>query len=182
LATVYGIVKQSGGYVWVQSAPNRGSTFRVYLPRVEERAEPEPAVRAKDSRRTARGEETILLVEDEEGVRELMRESLTRAEYTVLSARDGIEGLALYEKHAGKISLVVSDAVLPGMTGRELAQKLVQATAGGKRPKLLFVTGYADEAMRQDGLLAGASLLRKPFRMVEFLECVRSALDGRPAR
>ena len=148
LSTVYGIVKQHEGYVAVESAPGRGATFRVYLPRIEA-----PAVARHDPNGRGPlpgGEETILLVEDEEAVRGLVREILSRLGYRVLMAGDGIEALALSRELGEPIHLLLTDVIMPGMDGRELAERMMVA-----RPdtRILFMSGYADPPISDDILL-----------------------------
>jgi PAS domain S-box-containing protein len=175
LATVYGIVKQSGGYVWVYSEPGRGTSFKVYLPRIEE----EPAARGRDgttdARALPRGSETVLLVEDEKGVRELAREYLELVGYTVIEAEDGHTALELAAMHVGPIQLLMTDVVMPGISGRELAGR-VKAI----RPdiKILFMSGYTDQAVVHHGILdTDAALLQKPFTMAALAAKLREILS-----
>ncbi|MDP3911069.1 MAG: response regulator [Gemmatimonadales bacterium] len=174
LATVYGIVKQSGGNLWVYSEPGQGATFKVYLPRVDEPAE-RPAAAAAPARPIA-GTETILVVEDNESVRRLVRTVLSGHGYTVLEAAEPAEALALVGRHGGEIALLVTDVVMPGMSGRELAQQ-VEAV----RPDLLvlYMSGYTDDAIVNHGVLeAGVAFLQKPFTPAGLLRKVREVLDG----
>ena len=177
LSTAYGIVEQSGGVIRVQSEPGRGTTFRVYLPRVERTPESEepgpPRVGAFP------GVETILLAEDEEAVRELMEEILRRSGYTVLTAHDAREAMGLGERHQGPIHLLITDVSMPQTTGPELAREVT-----GRRPegKVLYVSGYTDSATLQHGVLGDAAFLQKPFTTDAFARKVREVLDGRPAR
>jgi two-component system cell cycle sensor histidine kinase/response regulator CckA len=175
LATVYGIVKQSGGYVWVYSEPGRGTSFKVYLPRIED----EQAVRGRDGRTDAkslpRGSETVLLVEDEKGVRELAREYLELVGYTVIEAEDGHTALELAAMHVGPIQLLMTDVVMPGISGRELAGRVKTI-----RPdiKILFMSGYADQAVVHHGILdTDAALLQKPFTMAALAAKLREILS-----
>jgi PAS domain S-box-containing protein len=175
LATVYGIVKQSGGYVWVYSEPGRGTSFKVYLPRIED----EPTVRARDGKADARalprGSETVLLVEDEKGVRELAREYLELAGYTVIEAEDGHTALELAAMHVGPIQLLMTDVVMPGISGRELAGRVKVI-----RPeiKILFMSGYTDQAVVHHGILdTDAALLQKPFTMAALAAKLREILN-----
>src|SRR5881396_2639989 len=159
LATVYGIVRQSGGHIAVDSAPGRGATFRIYLPRVE--APLDPTDRPTPVTAPAAGSETILLVEDEHLVRLLARKVLERAGYRVLVAAGGAEALELAERYAGPIHLLLTDVVMPGMNGRALMRRLAPL-----RPDLrvLYMSGYADEAVAQHGVLdPGTAFLQKPF-------------------
>jgi two-component system cell cycle sensor histidine kinase/response regulator CckA len=176
LATVYGIVKQSGGYVWVYSEPGRGTSFKVYLPRIED----EQAVRGRDGRTEAkslpRGSETVLLVEDEKGVRELAREYLELVGYTVIEAEDGHTALELAAMHVGPIQLLMTDVVMPGISGRELAGRVKTI-----RPdiKILFMSGYADQAVVHHGILdTDAALLQKPFTMAALAAKLREILSS----
>jgi two-component system, cell cycle sensor histidine kinase and response regulator CckA len=175
LSTVYGIIKQSGGYIWVYSEVGRGSTFKVYLPRVDAPAE----ISLSRSLQPARhGSETVLLVEDEDGVRALMRQVMHKHGYNVLEARHGGEALLMCERHQGKIDMLLTDVVLQQMSGRELAERLLKL-----RPemKVLYVSGYADDAIVHHGVLtAGMSFLQKPFTTEALARKIRYVLDGPP--
>jgi PAS domain S-box-containing protein len=171
LSTVYGIVKQTGGYVIVQSEEGRGTTFHIYLPRVEEPAEKHavPVARA-----AAGGTETVLLVEDEESVRQLVRETLTTKGYSVVEAENGEAGLAAATNHKGKIDLVITDVVMPGMGGRELVHQLSLA-----RPetKVLYLSGYTEDAIVSEGTIEkGTAFLQKPFTLQALSRKVREVL------
>jgi len=173
LSTVYGIVKQSGGYIWPYSEPGMGTTFKIYLPRVGEMAEREQA-RAQVPPGLA-GQETILLVEDEEGVRGLTRQLLQRHGYTVLEAEHGQDALLLCERYSGPIHLLLSDVVLAQMSGRELVERLVPL-----RPemKVLYMSGYSDEAIVHHGVLKpGTAFLQKPFTTESLMRKLREVLD-----
>jgi signal transduction histidine kinase/ActR/RegA family two-component response regulator len=173
LATVYGIVQQSDGYIDVESVPGRGTTFRIYLPRVDavpEAREAEPSPEAPVS-----GDETLLLLEDEGHVRRMVRESLTRWGYTVLEAARAHEALAIAERHPGRIDLLITDVIMPGMSGPEVARRLA-----GLRPglRILYVSGYADDALGQHGVLEpDVAFLPKPFTVRELARKVRAVLD-----
>ncbi|MBI1864481.1 MAG: response regulator [Nitrospirae bacterium] len=174
LSTVYGIVKQSGGYIWVYSEPGRGTTFKIYLPPSEEAAAPaEPAPSAAP----ASGTETILVVEDEDGIRELVSKVLGLGGYTVLGAAGGKEAAAAVERHEGPIHLMLTDMVMPGMSGPELADRLKT-----KHPamKVLYMSGYADDAVIRHGELApGTPFLQKPFTPTSLTQKIREVLGGR---
>jgi two-component system, cell cycle sensor histidine kinase and response regulator CckA len=147
LSTVYGIVKQSGGNIWVYSEPGRGSTFKVYFPRVEEAVD-RPA--AEPAPETLKGSETVLVVEDEPGVRELVRKVLDRYGYRVLVAATPHEAVGIAQHYPDPIDLLMSDVVLPGMSGRSLATQLIAS-----RPSLrvLYMSGYTDNAIVHHGVL-----------------------------
>jgi CheY-like chemotaxis protein len=175
LSTVYGIVKQSGGYVWVYSEVGIGSSFKVYLPRVDAPAEVAPAI---PSLPTRRGTETVLLVEDEDGVRALVRQVLHKHGYNVLEARNGGEALLLCERHQGTIDLLLTDVVLEQMGGRELAERLLKVRSD---LKVLYVSGYADDAIVHHGVLKpGMAFLQKPFTTEALARKVRFVLDFLP--
>jgi CheY-like chemotaxis protein len=175
LSTVYGIVKQSGGYVWCESEPGRGTSFTVYLPRYEsEPIEdlPEPGAR----RRPPRGGETVLLVEDEQVVRRLVQQTLERLGYSVIVAASAAEALGHLDEHDGTIDLLLTDLVMPGMNGRELAGVVKERRP---RTRVLFMSGYAEDAVASHGVLQpGAPLLEKPFTAVGLGEKVRAVLDS----
>ncbi|HVP51056.1 MAG TPA: PAS domain S-box protein [Terriglobales bacterium] len=173
LSTVYGIVKQSGGYIWPYSEPGMGTTFKIYLPRVDEMAERAQA--RTQAPPGLGGTETILLVEDEEGVRGLTRQLLQRHGYTVLEAEHGQDALLLCERYSGPIHLLLSDVVLAQMSGRELVQRLTPL-----RPemKVLYMSGYSDEAIFQHGVLEhGTAFLQKPFTTESLMRKLREVLD-----
>ncbi len=173
LSTVYGIVKQSGGHIWVYSEPGRGTTFKIYLPRVEEQAEaPEPAPDRTDR---IEGSETILLVEDDEAVRTLVREILERNGYTVLAAGGGEEALRASGRHEGKIHLMLCDVVMPGMSGVQLSRRI---TSSRPDMKVLYMSGYTDNAILHHGVLdPGTAFIEKPFSPDALARKVRAVLD-----
>jgi two-component system, cell cycle sensor histidine kinase and response regulator CckA len=178
LATVYGIVKQSGGYIWVYSEPGRGTTVKVYLPRVRGATEPAapPPHPAAPPREVRGGHETVLLVEDAAPVRALARRSLEACGYRVLDASDGPTALELSARHGEAIDLLVTDVVMPGMSGRELAERLAP---GRPSMKVLYTSGYTDDAMVRQGVLnAGVAFLQKPFVPDSLARKVREVLDG----
>lgn len=174
LSTVYGIVKQSDGYVWVYSEAGIGTTFKVYLPRIDAPIDIIP--NRTNGLPIHRGTETILLVEDEDGVRALVRQLLTRQGYTVIESRHGGEALLLCERHQGKIDLLLTDVVLQQMSGRELAQRLKLV-----RPEMrvLYISGYTDDAVVQHGVLStGTAFLQKPFTTDALIRKVRQLLNA----
>jgi two-component system cell cycle sensor histidine kinase/response regulator CckA len=173
LATVYGIVKQSDGYIMVYSEPGHGTTFKIYLPRVAA-AEPAPPPALRPT--VTRGSETVLVVEDEEAVRSLSRRALEAGGYTVLAAADGADAVRLVERYGGPIHLVLTDVVMPGMSGRELADRLVQRRPG---LRVLYMSGYPGDAIVHRGALdPGTAFLQKPFMPDDLTRKVREVLDG----
>jgi len=174
LSTVYGIVKQSDGYIWVYSEPNQGSVFKIYLPRHESPSSVENPERLPAD--SPRGHETILLVEDEVLVRVLVRDVLTGHGYSVLEAKDGADAMGIAVSHRGPIHLMIADVVMPNMGGPEVAVSLAPLLHD---MKVLFMSGYTDEAIAQRGILRpGTSFLQKPFRLDSLLRKVREVLDG----
>ena len=175
LSTVYGIVKQSGGYIWVNSEPNRGTTFTIYLPRVTEFGEPiTPALEAAPTRHSP-AYETILLVEDEGNLRRLAREYLELLGYRVLEAAEGATAIQISRVHEGPIHLLLTDVIMPGMNGRELAQHITSARS---ETKVLYMSGYTENAIGHNGTLdAGIILLQKPFTLPALKAKVREMLD-----
>jgi PAS domain S-box-containing protein len=175
LATVYGIVKQSGGHIWVYSEEGRGTTFKIYLPCAK--GAPRPLLRQRGMADAPCGKETILLVEDDEAVRDLALRVLRGQGYTVLQARNGQEALHISAHHPHPIHLLLSDLVMPGIGGKDLAQQLVQARSG---LRVLLMSGYTDQAVAHDGLLeSGFAFLQKPFSPIALANKVRQALDNR---
>ncbi len=173
LATVYGIVKQSAGEIWVDSEPGKGARFEIYLPRTDKIARRTKA--APDRSKPRGGSETILLVEDEAGVRRLAREMLARLGYRVLEAAGPAEALAIWESERS-IELLLTDIVMPQMSGHELADRLSEARPG---LKILYVTGYSDDVILKRGVEAGkAALLEKPFSPESLARSVRAVLDA----
>jgi PAS domain S-box-containing protein len=174
LASVYGTVKQSGGHIWVYSEPGHGTTFKVYLPRIEDALE--KVAKSERLPVSLRGAGTILLVEDEEAVRDLVRESLQQNGYTVLEAKDGTEALQISKRYKGPIHLLLTDVIMPGMNGRELAQGLASSHPD---MKVLYMSGYTENAVVHDGVLdSGMALLQKPFTRDQLAKRVREVLDG----
>jgi PAS domain S-box-containing protein len=174
LATVHGIVKQSGGHITVESEPGRGTCFRIHLPRTDV-ARGKEAETAPEDRPLPGGSETILVVEDEESVRGIVRESLEASGYTLLEAANGAEALELVSRHAGPIDLLLTDVVMPGMGGRELAQKLRDVQP---QVQTLYMSGYTDDAVVRHGIEAETmSFLQKPFNVPGLARKVREVLD-----
>ena len=174
LSTAYGIVRQSGGDIWVYSEPGHGSTFKIYLPRAEEHVgeEKEKAVKKE----LLRGNETILVVEDEEEVRKLSARILKKQGYRVLEASHGGDALLICQKHAEAIHLIVTDVVMPQMGGKELANQLKNLQPD---IKVLFTSGYTDNAIVHHGVLdAGINFIQKPFFPDALVRKVREVLDG----
>jgi two-component system cell cycle sensor histidine kinase/response regulator CckA len=176
LSTVYGIVKQSGGYIWVYSEPGKGSTFKIYLPRVAERVEPAQVVVPEEPAFTAPGTETILLAEDEANLRYLARQFLEKQGYRVIEAADGAIAMQIAVAHEGVIHLLLTDVIMPGMNGRELAQRISEI-----RPntKVLYMSGYTENVIGHNGTLdADVRLLQKPFTLRDLKNKVREVLDS----
>ena len=173
LATVYGIIKQSDGFIWVYSEPNHGSTFRIYLPlieKVEEQVKESPPSSA-----SLQGSETILLVEDEDDVRTLVKETLEMMDYRVVAAANGQEALDLYNKKNHSIQLVLTDVVMPVMGGRELVENLLELKPG---LKIIYMSGYTEDAIVLNGVLKpGTQFIQKPFTPVLLMQKIREVLD-----
>jgi len=174
LSTVFGIVQQSGGSVWVYSEPGKGTSFKVYLPRVDDAVDP---VRSVERPTTLRGSETVLLVEDDEQVRVVARGILRRHGYHVLEASNGGEAMLLCEAHSRPIHLLISDVVMPHMSGPELARRLAQV-----RPemKVLCMSGYTDDSVVRHGVVdSDIAYLQKPITLETLTRKVREVLDAR---
>ncbi|MGE5252591.1 MAG: PAS domain S-box protein [Planctomycetaceae bacterium] len=176
LSTVYGIIKQSGGNIWAYSEPGLGTTFKIYLPRVEKAAKGyKPRLKPKEVGAPG-GTETILLVEDEEAVRSMVGKILRNKGYTILEARHGNEAIEVSERYEGSINLMVTDVIMPQMSGRELAERLAPM-----RPEMhvLYMSGYPDNTIVQHGVLEpGTAFLQKPFTISALELKVREILDG----
>ena len=177
LATVYGIVKQNGGFVWVYSEPRLGTTFKIYLPRVQSLSSEVRIL--KPAEEYPRGCETLLLVEDETSVRQASRTFLIRDGYNVLEAKDGEEALRVSQHHRGPIQLMITDVVMPRMGGPQLAERLAD-----ERPdmRVLFVSGYAENTVLQHGKVdVNTRFLQKPFSLKTLARKVREVLEGSEA-
>jgi two-component system cell cycle sensor histidine kinase/response regulator CckA len=173
LSTAFGIVKQSRGHIWVYSEPAKGTTFKVYFPRIK--AQAEPILSQPPIPEGVRGSETILLVEDDDQVRAVARGILRRGGYVVLDAPGAGEALLVSEQHGAKIHLLVTDVVLPRMNGPQLAERL---HASRPAMKTLFMSGYTDDAMMQHGVLdSGVAFLQKPLTPDTLIRAVREALS-----
>ena len=176
LATVYGVVKQSGGYVYVYSELGHGTTFKIYLPQVMAELEKVPV--DSQAKGSTHGTETILFVEDEQSVRELVREYLGGTGYCVLEAADGMQALKVAAAHPGPIHLLITDVVMPHLNGSELATRL-----GSERPdmKVLFISGYTDDTVFRHGVLeGGVAFLQKPFNLKALAQKIREVLSSQP--
>jgi CheY-like chemotaxis protein len=172
LATVYGVVKQSGGFIWVYSELGKGTSFKIYLPRVDQPVAKSGATQFATE--VPRGSETILLAEDEQDVREVAREFLESGGYTVIEAHDGAEALRLVETHEGTIGLLITDMVMPGMNGQELAGRLQHKHAG---LRTLYMSGYSERAAAESAQGDSAiPLLTKPFSRSALLRTVHEIL------
>ena len=177
LSTVYGIIKQSGGYIWVYSEPEKGTTFKIYLPRVADAIESQaPVIASPELSAAEPGTETILVVEDESNLRYLVRQFLEKQGYRVLQAEDGAAAMQIVVAHEGVINLLLTDVIMPGMNGRELAQRVAEL-----RPnvKILYMSGYTENVIGRNGTLdAGVRLLQKPFTLRDLKNTVREVLDS----
>lgn len=173
LATVYGIVKQSGGFIWVYSEPGYGTTFKIYLPQVDEA----PAISQPAPTATSLlGSETILLTEDAPALRAAAHQILERYGYTVIDAPSSTAALSMARTRTGPIHLLLTDVVMPGMSGRELAE---QFTARSPEVKVLYMSGYTDDTVVRHGVLRpGTAYLQKPFTPDALARKVREVLDS----
>jgi CheY-like chemotaxis protein len=173
LATVYWIVQQSNGYVDVHSQVGKGATFQIYLPRIQE---PTRSLGKQTNVQVPSGSETILLVEDEEIVRTLARRILLHCGYKVLDARDGDEAISICEQHPGAIHLLITDIVMPQMSGRELAERLMSMRPG---LRVLYVSGHTDDAIVRYGVeRSELSFLQKPFTLHSLSQKVHQVLGA----
>jgi two-component system, cell cycle sensor histidine kinase and response regulator CckA len=174
LSTVYGIVRQSEGSITVYSRPGEGCTFRCYFPPAAVDTSADSPAATPDDNST--GNETVLIAEDEGQMRTLLRRCLADRGYTVLEASHGRDALDVAAAHDGTIHLLVTDVVMPHMSGKELAQRLLVARPG---LRVLFISGYSDEAIERHGVLApGAAFLQKPVRLDMLARTVRQILDS----
>ncbi|HEV7904889.1 MAG TPA: response regulator, partial [Pyrinomonadaceae bacterium] len=172
LSTVYGIVKQSGGNIWVYSEPERGTTFKIYLPLVSGQAEVVEHLTAPAE--SPRGTETVLLVEDDEQVRRIARTTLEMCGYKVLDAANGGDALVTCREHAGKIDLLLTDVVMPRMGGRELAEQLARLRG---ETRVLYMSGYTEDAIVHHGVIEeGTDFIEKPFAPAALARKVREGL------
>jgi len=172
LATAYGIVKQSGGHIWAYSEPGRGTTFKIYLPQTEAIQEPRPDAEKKEA--TASGGEHVLVVEDEKNLRKMMKAMLSRLGYRVSLAANGGEALLLMEEKGLKPDLVITDVVMPNMSGRDLADRLQRNQPG---LKVLYMSGYTDNAVVHQGVLdPGTPFIQKPFTLRDIAEKIQAVL------
>jgi len=173
LSTVYGIVKQSGGSIWMYSEPGRGTTFKIYLPRVDALAEDKVVVPILNG---LGGDETILLVEDEDSVREVASRILRRQGYVVVEARNGKEALKEFGERGREFDLIITDIVMPEMGGLELAQRVREWAPAAR---ILFTSGYTEDAvLRRSFLEPGAEFIEKPFTPARLAERARQVLDS----
>jgi CheY-like chemotaxis protein len=170
---VYGIVKQSGGYVWVYSEVGQGAAFKIYLPAVEQPVETsEPQANPLEK---LEGTETILLVEDEANVRELISQYLREMGHSVVEAGDGAEALELARRYHGPLHMLVTDMVMPKMSGRELADRLLELNP---QLKVLFISGYTSDTAARHGILEGEmAFLQKPFGLRDLARKIREVLS-----
>lgn len=174
LSTVYGIVKQSGGNIWVYSEPGQETTFKIYLPRVDEALTETKEIREEE---VLHGSETILVAEDEEGVRKLAVQILEKQGYRVLEVSEGSEAIRICKENEGPIHLLLTDVVMPGMSGRELADRLLSLHT---EIKVLYMSGYPDNAIVHHGVLEkGMNYIQKPFTVEGLVRKVRQALNGK---
>jgi CheY-like chemotaxis protein len=173
LSTVHGIVKQHGGHIWVESTPGEGSSFRIYLPRVE--AEVRPSISPSAAAAGLRFDETVLVVEDDEVVRQQVCRILERHGFKVLQAGDGDEALIVARAHSGPIKLLLTDVVMPRLNGRELHQHLQKDLPD---LRVIYMSGYADEVLADHGVVGEEiHFVQKPFTVQELIDKIIDALD-----
>jgi CheY-like chemotaxis protein len=172
LSTVYGIVKQSGGNIWVYSEPGQGSTFKIYLPRVEEEGEFQ---RVPIEKEIPKGSETILVIEDDDSVRRVAVRFLKRQGYVVFEAKRGEEALEIFKNHNGPIHLILVDVIMPGESGPQLIERIKE---NSWEFKVLYMSGYTDNAIVHHGVLKkGVEFIQKPFTLESLSRKVREVLD-----
>jgi CheY-like chemotaxis protein len=177
LATIYGIVKQNNGHIWLYSEVGKGSTFKIYLPRHQE-AVPPPEELSAAEYPLAAGRATILLVEDNDEVRSLTRLILQDQGYTLLEAHNGKTALQLAQSYPGTIDLLLTDVVMPGMSGRQLFKHLIRQRPG---LKVVYMSGYTDNVIAHHGVLdAGIPFVEKPFSPRKLLQIVHGVLNPKP--
>jgi CheY-like chemotaxis protein len=173
LSTIYGIVKQLGGNIWVYSEPGHGTTFKIYFPLIQNEVE---ATQSQTPDEFAGGTETVLLVEDDDVIRELIRDILEMEGYKVLAASRGHEALNICKETEGPVELLITDVVMPEMSGRDLSKTLSEMCP---QLKVLYMSGYTDDAVVRHGVLEeGAAFLQKPFSPDVLARKVREVLDG----
>jgi CheY-like chemotaxis protein len=176
LATVYGIVKQNDGYIWVYSEYGIGTTFKIYLPRME--GEVKAVTEVSKVEPVFEGHETILVVEDEEDVRQLICETLEKYHFEVLQAPHGEMGLKLCRQNSNPIDLVITDVVMPHMSGKEFIERLIEIHP---EIRVLYISGYTNEAIVHEGILeANTHFLQKPFTPSELIKTIRRLIDQQP--
>jgi CheY-like chemotaxis protein len=174
LATVYGVVRQSGGFIWVETSPGNGARFEIYLPRAVEKEEALPYERVPA--RSRHGSETVLVVEDEDEVRSLASEFLRSAGYSVLTAKDGVEALEVSDRRGGSIQLLLTDVVMPKMRGTELAQKL---KASFPSLRVVYMSGYLEQDPCSGEILEKAIVLQKPFSRDTLIRQIGEAFEDK---
>ena len=177
LSTVYGIVKQHGGSVWAYGEPGTGATFKIYLPiHVEDGSGGQALLDSEEARAVRGGDETLLIVEDEPAVRSLVNRLLSQLGYRLILAQDGLDACRLAGEHPGPIHLLLTDVVMPRLSGPDVARHL---TAERPDLKVLYMSGYTDNAIAKHGILEeGIQLLQKPFSMSQLAQHVRQVLDA----
>ncbi len=174
LAMVWGIVRQSGGQIWVYSETGLGTTFKIYLPRVFEDAEPLDQYKFEPLK--IHGTETILVVEDEDDVRQLISEALSNQGYHIIEARNGEEGVRRMLENKHCVAMIVSDLIMPQMSGKAMAAQILEAVP---KTKILFMSGYTDDMIAKNGILIeGTHFMQKPFKLRDLLKRVKSIIDG----
>jgi two-component system cell cycle sensor histidine kinase/response regulator CckA len=174
LATVYGVVRQSGGFIWVESSPGKGARFEIYLPQAVGKEEEDSRERVPGSSR--RGTETILVVEDEDEVRSLACEFLQMSGYSVLTAKDGVEALEVSKRLGGSIQLLLTDVVMPKMHGTELAEKLKADFPG---LKIVYMSGYLEQDTCSGEILEKGFVLQKPFSRDTLIRQIGEAFESK---